>query len=368
MRRLTSVTLVTLSTMLAACGSDTTDPSGPGPLWGPAPPTAVSGATSIDFALSLARPAEVTYSVYGSAQSLTAAELREDAAGIGGRAPVTAGSTALSAGTARHFTLDSLAPGSALFIYLAAAPRAGDPDAPDSTTVYTVSRTLYPLQPAASIASTSLNTTIGYYWYAPESYYKDTSSAVPLLIFLHGSGEKGNGTTELSRVKVHGPPKLIDQGRELPFLVISPQLPSSSGGWPAGLVKELIDSARVRFRVDTTRIYVTGLSMGGYGSWYFAAAYPDIPAAVVPIAGAGPSGSACTMKDVPVWAFHGDADGTVNVSGSVSMVAAINACSPGPSVVPKLTIYPGVGHDSWTRTYDGSAGHDIYTWMLGYHR
>ena len=74
------------------------------------------------------------------------------------------------------------------------------------------------------------------------------------------------------------------------------------------------------------------------------------------------------MKDVPVWAFHGDADVTVNVSGSIDMVNALNACSPAPSVTPKLRIYPGVGHDSWSMTYDGSAGNDIYSRVLHYHR
>lgn len=368
MRRRSIVTLVTIVSLIGACSGESTAPGGPGPIWAGAPPVGTPGATSIDLTLALLRPALVTYSVYASAQSLTAEELREDALGVGGRSPLSAGTLTLNAGPARRFTVDSLPSGTTLFAYLTALPRAGDPEAPDSETVVSLSRALYPLQPAASIASTSLATSIGYYWYAPESYYKDSSTVVPLLIFLHGSGEKGNGTTELNRVKVHGPPKLIEQERALPFLVISPQLPSSSGGWPSGLVKELIDSARGRFRIDTTRIYVTGLSMGGFGSWYFAAAYPEIPAAIVPIAGAGPNASACTMKDVPVWAFHGDADGTVNYSGSTSMVAALNACSPAPGVMPKLTIYPGVGHDSWTRTYDGSAGHDIYSWLLNYHR
>jgi hypothetical protein len=368
MRHRSLVTLVTFVILSAACSAGGTEPSRAGAIWTGTPPVGTLGATSIDLTLSLQRPARVTYSIYASAQSLTADQLREDAAGLGGRTPLSAGTLTLSAGPARHFTVDSLPPGTTLFAYLTALPRAGDPEAPDSATVLSLNRTLYPLQPAANIFATSLAATIGYYWYAPESYYKDTTTVVPLLIFLHGSGEKGNGTTELSRVKVHGPPKLIEQRRALPFLVISPQLPTSSGGWPAGLVKELIDSARVRFRVDTTRIYVTGLSLGGFGAWYFAAAYPAIPAAIVPIAGAGPNGSACAMKDVPVWAFHGDADGTVNYSGSTSMVAALNACSPGPSVTPKLTIYPGVGHDSWTRTYDGSAGHDIYSWLLSYHR
>jgi predicted peptidase len=214
----------------------------------------------------------------------------------------------------------------------------------------------------------AVGTTVGYYAYLPEAHFLRPAQRFPLLIFLHGAGEKGNGTTELSRVLVHGPPKLVQAGVALPFIVISPQLPASQGGWPVGLVDELIARARADYRVDTTRVYVTGLSMGGYGTWAYAIARPTVVAAVVPIAGAGSTGQACQMRDVPVWAFHGDADGTVGVSGSIDMVNALNACRPAPSVTPQLTIYPGVGHDSWTRTYDGSAGHDIFAWLLQYHR
>ena len=167
---------------------------------------------------------------------------------------------------------------------------------------------------------------------------------------------------------VHGPPKLVNQGIDFPFILVSPQSPAFPGGWPVSLVDEIIARTKADTRVDTTRIYLTGLSLGGYGTWSYAVSRPSVVAAVVPIAGAGSTGQACAMKDVPVWAFHGDADATVNFSGSVNMVAAINTCSPGPRVTPRLTIYPGVGHDSSTRTYDESAGHDTYTWMLGYHR
>ena len=131
----------------------------------------------------------------------------------------------------------------------------------------------------------------------------------------------------------------------------------------------IITKAIADHRIDTTRIYVTGLSLGGFGTWAYARAKPERVAAVVPIAGGGSTGTAvCAMRDVPVWAFHGDADGTVNVSSSTNSVNALNACSPPPAVAPRLTIYPGVGHDSWSRTYDGSAGHDIYTWLLNYRR
>jgi predicted peptidase len=261
-----------------------------------------------------------------------------------------------------------LAPGQGLYFYLAGTAATSDPAPSDADALKTLSVTLAPRQPPTSMQSPTLNAAVGYYTYLPEDHYLKPGQTFPLMVFLHGAGEKGNGTTELSKVLVNGPPRLVNGGRDFPFIIISPQLPATQGGWPVGLVDELINQAIADYHVDTTRIYLTGLSMGGYGTWAYAVAKPGRLAAVVPIAGAGSTGQACQMKDVPTWAFHGDADGTVNVSGSVNMVAAINACVPPPAVAAQLTIYPGVGHDSWSRTYDGTAGHDIYAWMLGYHR
>ncbi len=360
--------LLLLALGTAACAGDPSGVSHSGPIWGADSATVLPGAVSLDLTLDLSRPADISYTAYGSAQTLTASDIRADAAGNGGRTPLRAGSIGFGRGGHRTLTIDSLPSGSPFFVYLAGAPRPDDPAAPDSTVVRSASGTLRPVQPAAVLQSAAMAGPIGYYRYAPESYYRDTLAPLPLLVFLHGSGEKGNGTTELSRVLTHGPPKLVAAGRRFPFLIVSPQLPSTSGGWPPQLVRELIDTTRAHFPIDSTRVYVTGLSMGGYGTWAFAISYPQVPAAVVPIAGAGDTSRACAMRDVPVWAFHGDADGTVNVSGSIDMVNAIAACSPPPTVAPLLTIYPGVGHDSWTRTYDGSAGHDIYGWLLGYHR
>ena len=358
--------------LLSACSSsDTTDPLSP-QLWSAAQPSATAGSESIQLHIVLARAGDVSYSVYATAQSsLTAAQVREDADGAGGRAPVRVGTTEVTQALVDDTVavlLQGLTPAQAYYVYLAGTPATADPAPSDIDEVRTVSTTLAERQPAASLQSTALGGAVGYYAYLPEDHYLHPHEKFPLLVFLHGSGEKGNGTTELNRVLVHGPPKLINGGRDLPFIVISPQLPAAQGGWPTGVVDELINKAIADYRVDTTRMYVTGLSLGGYGTWAYAVAKPGRLAAVVPIAGAGSTGQACTMKGVPAWAFHGDADGTVNMSGSVNMVNAINACSPPPSVLAQLTIYPGVGHDSWTRTYDGTAGHDIYAWMLQYHR
>lgn len=357
--------------LVSACSSETTDPLSP-QLWSTAAPSIVAGSSSLQLRAVLARSGEVAYSVYTSAQpSLSAPQVREDADGAGGRAPVRSGIIEVPsalAGDTVDVLLSGLTPGQAYYIYLAGTPATADPAPSDLEEVRAVSATLALRQPATSLQSAALGAPVGYYAYLPEAHYLNPGDRLPLLVFLHGSGEKGNGTTELSRVLVHGPPKLIKNGRDFPFIVISPQLPSNQGGWPTGLVDELINRAIADYHVDTTRMYVTGLSLGGFGTWAYAVAKPGRVAAVVPIAGGGSTGQACTMKNVPAWAFHGDADGTVNVSGSVNMVNAINACTPPPGVAAQMTIYPGVGHDSWSRTYDGAAGHDIYTWMLQFHR
>lgn len=354
-----------------ACSSALVGPQA-ATLWTDATTGVIAGATSAQVRVVLARSATLSYAVYTDAHpAITALEIRSEADGSGSGTSVKAGTHSIGdgeVGDTAHFTISGLTPGESYFVYLAATPAVASPEPTDLDRVEAGSFALNAVQPAVSYTSTAVPGTIGYYAYLPESYYFQHSQKYPLLIFLHGSGEKGNGTTELSRVLVHGPPKLINAGQPLAFITISPQLPSSQGGWPVGLVDELIARARNDYRVDTTRIYVTGLSMGGFGTWAYAQARPNVVAAVVPIAGAGNPGSACTMKNVPAWAFHGEADGTVSDSGSVQMVRAINNCNPAPPVAAKLTLYPGVGHDSWTRTYDGSAGHDVFAWMLQYHR
>ncbi len=359
-----SVVVVTLA---ACAGEDPLAPSGPGFAWTVPTATPAHGATSVDFEVALARRARIGVVLYGSANAPATSPSAETLrAALGGGAAGVMRVVTREVGSAgvRQVTVDSLSAGASYRAYLIAMPVDGDPAVTDSATVVEVNGTLQQRQPAASVVASSVNATIGYYWYAPEAYRKSSTATAPLLLFLHGSGEKGNGSSELTRVRVHGPPRLIHEGRDFPFLVVSPQLPSAQGSWSSALIKQLIDSVQARFRVDPTRIYVTGLSLGAMGTWSFAVAHPSVPAAIVPIAGSGSPGNACAMRAVPVWAFHGDADGAVNISGSRNMIDALNACLPQPSTAPRFTVYAGVGHDSWTRTYNGSAGHDIYSWLL----
>ena len=192
-----------------------------------------------------------------------------------------------------------------------------------------------------------------YLSYVPDGYGKNRSQDWPLLLFLHGAGERGS---DLELVKIHGPPKLIETGKKFPFVVISPQCPRDTG-WVPPALEALIDSIQRRYRIDSARIYVTGLSMGGFGTWELAERHPERYAAVIPICGGGDPSRAQNLRNLPVWAFHGAQDDVVPLSGSKDMIDAIKAAGGNP----RFTIYPQAGHDSWTETY---ANDEIYSWLL----
>jgi predicted peptidase len=245
-------------------------------------------------------------------------------------------------------------------------PDAGSPDAgaPDGGPIIEAGppSTRQTARPVGSTAAT-----IGYYEYLPPGYGTGT---FPLLVFLHGVGENGNGDSELSRVLAHGPPRLIARDEwtnERPFIVLSPQHPG--GGCPgAGEIHDFISYAMESYDVDPSRVYLTGLSCGAIGAWGYLGAHLDEQiTAMVPIAGDGRgawSRRMCELGDVAIWGFHGDADGTVGPAGTIDAMSSLIGCPAPPRRDAILTVYPGVGHDSWSRTYDGSAGHDIYGWLL----
>jgi predicted peptidase len=196
-----------------------------------------------------------------------------------------------------------------------------------------------------------------YLLYLPTGY-AESKNQWPLILFLHGAGERGN---DLEKVKIHGPPKLIaKEGKELPFVVVSPQCPAE--GWWSDeaqieMLDVLLDHIVHRYRIDQNRIYVTGLSMGGYGAWSLAAKYPHRFAAIAPICGGGDPREAPRISHLPIWAFHGAKDPVVDPEKSREMVGALKKA--GSAV--KLTIYPEAGHDSWTETYNNP---ELYTWFL----
>ena len=218
----------------------------------------------------------------------------------------------------------------------------------------------------------------GHYIYLP-SGYSPTGANYPLLVFLHGSGEKGNSrdsASYLNRVLVNGPPKLIEADNwapPFPTVVVSPQCHDAA--WNSEKVHQFIDEIVKEYAINDDRVYVTGISMGGNGAFDYISKYGDssLAAAIVPIAGWGDPQSAEAFLNTPVWAFHNADDSVVRAQSSINMVEAINRMEP--SEPARLTIFPTGGHNSWNKPYSSSGmgtestaydpyEEDIYSWLF----
>jgi predicted peptidase len=208
-------------------------------------------------------------------------------------------------------------------------------------------------QPAQKPRTITVHQKISYLTFLPKTY-SAKGAPVPLIVFLHGSGERGN---DLNKVKAWGPPAIAEKDPAFPFMVVSPQVPDGEW-WDANLLKGMIDEVLARYNVDRSRVYLTGLSMGGYGAWDLATRYPDYFAAVSPICGGGTPFLVERMKNIPTWVFHGMKDDAVPEGESARMVAALKAA--GGNV--KYTVLPEAGHvDAWVYAY-GKAG--LFDWFL----
>jgi predicted peptidase len=198
---------------------------------------------------------------------------------------------------------------------------------------------------------------MNYLLFLPEGYDKG-GQTWPLILFLHGAGESGS---DLNLVKKHGPPKIVETKKDFPFILVSPQAPRF--GWDVDTLNALLDDVVANYKVDKERIYLTGLSMGGGGTWMLAAAHPERFAAIVPICGfQNTPADAKKLKDLPIWVFHGAKDTAVPLKRSEDMVKALKDEG---AVEVKFTVYPEAGHDSWTETYDNP---ELYKWLLEHKR
>ena len=206
--------------------------------------------------------------------------------------------------------------------------------------------------------STSLNLSVSfkYYIYFPENYY-DSDTSFPMVLFLHGSGERGD---DIGLVEEHGIPKMINNGHTFPFITVAPQCPKFQR-WSEPLYSKalifLVEEIIRNNRVDIGRIYATGLSMGGYGTLSIAKERPDLFSAIVPVCGGMDITNIENLKEIPIWLFHGDADEVVPVENSELIYDLLKPINPDI----KITIYKGVDHNSWDRTYDNKK---MYEWML----
>ncbi|SVB07287.1 uncharacterized protein METZ01_LOCUS160141 [marine metagenome] len=206
------------------------------------------------------------------------------------------------------------------------------------------------------VTDVTIEVELNYLLYLP-SDYSYSKKAYPLVLFLHGAGERGE---DIDLVEIHGIPKLINMGKDFPFITIAPQCPFDRWWSDIVFVKaliSLIEKTKTQYNVDGSRIYATGLSMGGYGTLAVAIARPDLFSGIIPICGGGDLDKIGRLKNMPVWLFHGDADTVVPVENSTKIYNVLKSSNDNV----KITIYENVGHDSWTETYDNNK---IYEWLL----
>ncbi len=198
-----------------------------------------------------------------------------------------------------------------------------------------------------------------YALYTPDDYDAAADKQWPLLIFLHGAGERGQ---DLAGVFRHGPLRRVQEGASFPFLIAAPQIDGQQF-WACytETLNSWLDELLRDWRIDPARVYLTGLSMGGTGTWMWGMAAPKRFAAIAPMCGTGICWCAGNLREVPVWAFHGDADETVPVGESERMVERLTQ-SGGQA---RLTIYEGYGHDCWTEAYRRE---DLYEWLLSHRK
>ncbi len=198
---------------------------------------------------------------------------------------------------------------------------------------------------------------LDYLLYEPDDVA--AKSSWPLVLFLHGAGERGK---DLDLVALHGPPKHVAAGDSFPFFLVSPQC-AENAWWQPDELRALLVDLLARLPIDPDRVYVTGLSMGGFGSFGLAGLAPELLAACLPICGGGERSAARAIAaaQLPVWACHGDADPVVPCSESERMVGLIQQFGGDAT----LTVYPGVDHDSWSQTY---ADRGWYEWLLQHTR
>ena len=255
-----------------------------------------------------------------------------------------------------------------------------EPDAPfeiriDDTDLASLPEDTGGSHTAFPLGSTSAN--YGHYAYTPSGYTAD-GPKYPLLIFLHG-WNSNLGNESLENVLLSGPPRLIKAGQwnpNYPFIVVSPQL--TTPYWAPSQTHRFIEYLLSAYQINPDRIYLTGLSLGGGGCWYYVGEIEDnYAAAIVPISASGAEYLIDNLRKVPIWAFHGARDTTVEAYlnfGSVPLVQAINLADP--IIEARLTVYPNLGHNAWTTTYDGAGRNhnqlydrfdvDLYDWMLTY--
>lgn len=213
----------------------------------------------------------------------------------------------------------------------------------------------------------SVSTQLNYYLSLPKSYERNSGKKWPLILFLHGSGEKGDSLTDLNAVLKNGLPKYVDNVSDFPFIVVYPQLPTKYSSWEElvdnGMMIEFLDEVEQLYNPDLNQIYATGLSLGGIGVYDLGLKHPTRFAAIAPVSGdsgeilAANDDQIKRMRSLRIWAFHGALDETVPENLDKKTVDRLRSAG----LTVNYTVFPNLGHDCWDETYDN---YDLYNWFL----
>ncbi len=224
-------------------------------------------------------------------------------------------------------------------------------------------------QDVKTFPSTVENRSVSYLIYQPEEALKYPDKEYPILFFLGGNGEVA-AQGAINMIRNGSLPEYISKGNEVPMIVMSIQHTNTS--WNANMIHEGVLYGLATYPVNKSKVYMTGISGGGFGCWSYAVDHASFLAAIVPISGGGNKAKACNLNTVAISAFHNQTDGTVASSNSIDMIAAVNGCTR--NEVASLLIFPDTGHDCWRRVYDqnhadwskspSTAKFDIYAWLL----
>lgn len=179
----------------------------------------------------------------------------------------------------------------------------------------------------------------------------------PILIFLHGKSLSGS---DLNMVRKYGVIHEMDKGRKIPAIVIAPQVPAGKS-WEPAKIKHVLEYVQSQYKTDTNRVYVAGMSLGGYGTLHFVGAYPELVTAAVALCGGGNPKDAYNLSQVPLWIQHGNKDYAVPISESEKVVKAINDCNGGEKL--KYTVVPGANHGDLERVFRTD---EMYNWLFQY--
>lgn len=344
-------------------GKNTTD----APSWVGEYPSIASGATSIDLKVQTDRNAKVYYLLTTQPVNYSAKEFMKQAQAPS-NAAIKANGIIEAAGSKENVkTIAALTQSTRYYTYFLAQNVT---DTLYQNSIISRNFSTQVRQDTSEFQSSVENRKVKYLLYRPEEVFKNPTATYPIIIFLGGNGEVATAEKPVNMIRNGSLPEYIHKGNNVPMMVMSVQ--HTVQNWNTSLIDEAIEHARKTYPVNTSKIYMVGISGGGFGCWNYAVSHPEKLAAIVPISGGGNTSKACLLKSMDVWAFHNQVDNIVASSNSVNMINAIKKCPSEKEV--KLLLFPDTGHDCWRRVFDKNHANwtkspavekvDVYTWLL----